>query len=666
MSNQNTVYLTLLIPLSLFFASLGKGQVITVSEQPDSSGPGGDGQFLITSQDIQKLATVVANDPLRSVQAIPGVTSDNDFEARFSLRGADFSRIGVYLDGILLHNPIHSMEGTDLSGSAGFFNASALRAISLNDDIYSERFADSSAAVLDVAMRDGKRDGYHLQLNFGLAQSGVQVTGPVTGKCSWIGAFRKSYIQYLISRELTDPSMAFGLQDEQGRLSCQISRSDIVTLDLIGSNTTLDRTSVRNQLGANDLMLVDQPARVANLGWIFTPQPNLLITSHLAWIADSFQDLDAWKLPLGNGSYREWAGNSNLTWSESQYGTFEAGFDARSRRAGGFSQEYDRAQDFELRNNYAGGDLLTGGYLSQSWTAWGKRLHFTASGRWDHDSVDRVSVLSPQAGITLGVVRRVQLSLGWGQYTQFPDMTQLGSNLGGARLLPMRSTHVTAAMQFRFKPSTILRIEGYERFDRDLLDQPYYDPRMLDGRVLPAAPLPLYDNSLRGTAKGVEVYLARQMGSRVSGWVSYAYGKTWMQESVTGDSFPSDWDQRHTVNAYVSYTIRPSFTVSAKFTYGSGFPVPGYLTMIQDQFYLTDRRNTFRLDSYARLDLRANKSWRREKWTTTLFAEVLNAANRTNLRFGSLDWYSLESGLAVASVDQMFPILPAVGVVIER
>jgi hypothetical protein len=41
------------------------------------------------------------------VQSLPGITSNNDFEARFSLRGADFSRIGLYLDGILLHEPFH-------------------------------------------------------------------------------------------------------------------------------------------------------------------------------------------------------------------------------------------------------------------------------------------------------------------------------------------------------------------------------------------------------------------------------------------------------------------------------------------------------------------------------------------------------------------------------
>jgi TonB-dependent Receptor Plug Domain len=56
------------------------------------------------------------------VRGVPGVTLNDDFESRFSLQGAGFNRIGVYLDGILLHQPVHTVR-TDASGSAIVFNA---------------------------------------------------------------------------------------------------------------------------------------------------------------------------------------------------------------------------------------------------------------------------------------------------------------------------------------------------------------------------------------------------------------------------------------------------------------------------------------------------------------------------------------------------------------
>ncbi|MBV8437402.1 MAG: TonB-dependent receptor [Silvibacterium sp.] len=654
------------LQITLVRDGMRRVDVISVRSTAESTGPGADGQFLLARKDIQNLATVIGDDPLRAVQAVPGVTTNNDFEARFSLRGADFSRIGVYLDGILLHDPIHGLEGTDLQGSAGIFNVSTIRQISLYDDAYPQQFGDSSAAVLDVSMRDGSRDRYHVRMNANIAAAGFEIEGPLNGNCSWIGAFRKTYIQYLLARALTDPSMAFGLEDGQGRATCQISRSNIVSLDLVDSNTDLNRTSIRNQLGANALMLVGQRTQVANLGWTFTPNDRLLVTNHLAWMTDWFDDQNPFESPLGRGSYTEWAGNSNVTWMWNRHDGLEAGFASRARRADGFTETYDQVEDLDLVDRYTGRDVLTGGYVSQSWTAWRGRVHLSASGRWDHDSLNGATAFSPQAGVTFGVTPALQLLLGWGQYAQMPDVTQLGSDLGGARLLPMRSTHVNAGLQYRLGSSTRLRLEVYDRQDRDLLYQPFYDPRLLNGVVFLPPAMPLYENSLRGQARGVEAYLQREMTRRLSGWVSYAYGRTWMHDGVSGDSFPSDWDQRHTANAYVSYAVRPTVNVSARFTYGSGFPVPGFLTMANGQFYLTDQRNTLRLAPYARLDFRVNKMWKREKWTTTLFAEVLNATNRTNVRFGSLDWYSTAKGPAAVSVDQMFPILPSVGVVWER
>ncbi len=66
--------------------------------------------LVLAGNDAKNLGSVLADDPLRAVQSLPGVTSNNDFDARFSLRGADFSRIGLYLDGILLHEPFHTLE----------------------------------------------------------------------------------------------------------------------------------------------------------------------------------------------------------------------------------------------------------------------------------------------------------------------------------------------------------------------------------------------------------------------------------------------------------------------------------------------------------------------------------------------------------------------------
>ena len=67
----------------------------------------------LSGTEAKNLASVLADDPLRAVQSLPGVTSNDDFNAQFSLRGADYHRLGVYLDGVLLHAPFHAVQGSD-------------------------------------------------------------------------------------------------------------------------------------------------------------------------------------------------------------------------------------------------------------------------------------------------------------------------------------------------------------------------------------------------------------------------------------------------------------------------------------------------------------------------------------------------------------------------
>jgi hypothetical protein len=59
----------------------------------------------------KNLAGVISGDPLRAVQAMPGVVSDDDFNSRCSIGGSDYSRAGVHLDDILMHQPFHQVEG---------------------------------------------------------------------------------------------------------------------------------------------------------------------------------------------------------------------------------------------------------------------------------------------------------------------------------------------------------------------------------------------------------------------------------------------------------------------------------------------------------------------------------------------------------------------------
>src|SRR5208282_5357616 len=117
--------------------------------------------------------------------------------------------------------------------------------------------------------------------------------------------------------------------------------------------------------------------------------------------------------------------------------------------------------------------------------------------------------------------------------------------------------------------------------------------------------------------------------NRFTGWVSYSFGRAEDRDGISGARFVSDWDQRHTVNIYAGYRLRPSVNLSARSSWGSGFPIPGFLETVGSSYYLTNVRNSRRLGTYNRTDLRVNKAWTHDKWKLTLYGEVINLTNRT-------------------------------------
>jgi hypothetical protein len=382
---------------------------------------------------------------------------------------------------------------------------------------------------------------------------------------------------------------------------------------------------------------------------------------------EKLDDSNPGGLPLGGGYYGEWVGNAAVTWMWNRRSPLDAGWSVRRIRDGGFLNQYlSGGGQPRVRDRFDGTATRSGGYVEQSWLAWEGRLHFSAGARWDHHSLTGASAVSPEASAAFTVAPSTRVQIGWGQYAQFPELSVLASPLGGRKLLPARANHVLAAVEQRIGTRSRLRADFYNRADRDLAFQPEYDPRLIAGGVFVPPLNPRYANSLRGYSRGFEFFVQRSSANRFTGWMSYAFGRTGMRAGATGQRFPSDWDQRHTVNIYGGYRVSPTVNLSLRCSYGSGFPIPGYFRRSGAIYYLAASRNQARLPAYQRTDFRMNKAWTRDRFKVTLYGEIINITNRSNYIFDSLGGYNGKSGQASVRLDKLFPILPSVGIVVER
>jgi hypothetical protein len=623
----------------------------------------------LAGNDIKNLASVLADDPLRSVQSLPGVTSNNDFDARFSLRGADYSRIGFYADGVLLHEPFHMIQGQSVTGSGTSLDGDMVEAMELTESAFPARFADRSAGVLDVTTRDGSLTGIDFRASASVSNAGLTAEGPFGKKKhrgSWLTVLRKSYLQYILARTFPDTTFIFGLEDAQTRLSYDLTPKSTVTLYFLESFSDLNRPN-NNGLGVNSIATAGYHFTFANLGWRYSPTERLMVVSHAAWMREKFDDHNPNDLPTSAGFYGEWVWNSSATWLWNAASPLEAGWSMRQVRDQGYSDLYQSVVTApQVLDHFNGNALRLGGYLQQSWTGLSGRLHVTAGARWDHHSIDRITAVSPSASVSYGITRSTSVQLAFGQYVQYPEISLLTSPLGSRALLPTRSNQATAALEQRIGRRTRIRAEYYNRADRDLPFQPLADARIVNGKVFSPPFNPPYVNSLRGYARGAEIFVQHSTANRLTGWVSYAFGRTGMREGITHETFPSDYDQRHTVNVYGGYRLRPSMNLSMRWSYGSGFPIPGYLQQTGALYYVAVSRNQLRLSPYSRADFRINKAWTHDKWKLTLYGELINLTNRTNYVFESFNGFTASTKQAYITLDKMFPILPSAGVVFER
>ncbi|MFN7934324.1 MAG: carboxypeptidase-like regulatory domain-containing protein [Bryobacteraceae bacterium] len=619
----------------------------------------------LAGMELRNLASVLADDPLRAVQGLPGVNPNDDFQSQITLRGAAPHRVGVYLDGVLLHTPFHTLQADPTSASLTVISSDLLERAELHASSPPAQFADRTAGAVDLWLREGDRKKFTGRGAASASNASILLEGPLrAGRGAWLISARKSYLQYIINTTSDEPSIAFGFSDVQGRASYDLSRRHMVSLTGITGRSGLDRSGAESAIGINTFFQSGYTFSLVKAGSRWTPG-RLLMQSNAAWIRERFENINRARDPLAGGHYNEWVANADNNWQWNENANLSFGANLRRMRDEGFLDRRSTAPPLVQRiDQYRGTGLRGGMHAVQQWQGFRGKLTLRAGGRFDRHSVNEVSALSPQASVSLYVTPSTQVNANWGTYVQYPELNQSYSRFGRINLLAERAVQTQLSLEQRLGERTRVRVTAYDRADRDLIARPMQDARMLNGRVYTGNVLAPYENSLRGYARGLQFLLQRRSTNGITGWASYTYNATRMREGVTGLRYPADFDQRHLVNLFLSYRLRPTVNLSGRWTYGSGFPVRAFAEGT-NPFFLSTQRNQLRLPEYHRLDVRANKTFVKKGWHIMLFVEVINLYNRDNARFDDVRGIDTRTRLIRLGFEQMFPIVPSAGVAVE-
>ena len=258
-----------------------------------------------------------------------------------------------------------------------------------------------------------------------------------------------------------------------------------------------------------------------------------------------------------------------------------------------------------------------------------------------------------------------------GIYRQEPGFAEV-KGMRGAKLDAYRSYHFDAGVEGTLGTLATWQLSAYNREDRDYPWLPGAEFRVSDGRLVLPSFTSRYQNLLEGHSRGVELAFHRRTPNGLSGWIAYNLTFTDYRNTLTGEEFSGDYDQRHTLNTYGVYRFSDRMSFSVRFRAGSNFPAPGYyesrpLTVSGqtiDRYFLSTERNTVRVPVYTRLDLRANRTFTPRNTRITLFAEVLNIYDRNNVRAAS-PGINGSTQQVFGLFDSMFPIIPSAGLQLE-
>jgi hypothetical protein len=613
---------------------------------------------------MQRVGSVLIDDPFRAVQALPGVASNDDFRSDFSVRGVDFAHLGLSIDGIQTRVLLHTFEETGDSGSMALLNSDILDRVTLSVGAYPQRLGDRSGAWLDATMREGSRAARGFRGAVSGTSASMLAEGPLGAAAngSWLASTRYSYIDWLVRRVVPEFDAVFGFADLQSKVVYDVTPSQHVEVMGIAGRARLDQPE---EVQPNEIADAADDMALGTVAWRSTIGPSVALTQRVAAVGQRFRNENPLAVEIGRGRLRDLSYRSDVFWAPRPSMTFEAGGQAQYMRSSRTLLQYDATPSGDVvarrTDDFDESARVTSGFVHGSLAA--GRFSIAPGARIAHSTmVDRTTV-SPwvQAGVAL--TETFDVRAGVGLYHQFPDFKEVHGSSAGIDLRPERARHIDLAVDHRLDARTRWQVTLFQRREQDVL-RLADEFRLVGGRPAQRPPTAQYENSVDGRAHGVELFVQRDLAQGLSGWASYTWSHTRRHDQTTGERFDADFDQRHTVNVYGHFALSSRASVSAKLLLGSNFPMPGYWQERGPLLFVGERRNEVRLPGYARLDIRANHVFNYTRRRLTLFVEVMNVLGRSNVRWITPSVAS-RTGQAFDYLQELFPRLPSAGLLIE-
>lgn len=571
-------------------------------------------------------------DALRVVELMPGVARPPGALGVVIIRGAAPADSAVKMEGVEVPFLYH------FGGLTSVVQGRLLDRIDLYPGNFSARYGRKLGGVVDVALRDPKRDGWHGMVDVNVIDASAMAEGPLSQNVSVVMAVRRSYIDAFFGAlaNSTDLQVTAApvYYDYQGMLSWHPTTGDRLRLFVFGSTDSM-RLVLKKSM-END------PALRGSLA-----QETALHRLQAEWrhrFSDSFeQDITLATGPVDfsqnigqnlNLDVDTWEFHLRAEWrlALGRYLGLIVGTDSNSTQ-GTVHYQGPRLPSFE-GDPSAMGQLSFRENIALNFDGWAHRpgafaeLAFTPTPAWRivaglradyYGEIDKGSI-DPRLVVRYELHPGTVVKGGAGLFSQPPDIAQSMRVLGNPELGIAHAQHYSLGIEQELG-FVHTSVEGfYKRLHNLVVSSTRSDVSLEDGG--------------EGRIVGAELALSTQVGRHGFAFLSYTFSRS--ERNDHGEYWRRfDWDQPHILTASGTYRVGGGVELGGTFRYVSGNPYTPVVGATYDgnvDLYRPSygRVNTARNDAFTQLDLRIEKTWSRAWGKLALYLDVQNVTNRRN------------------------------------
>ncbi len=613
-----------------------------------------------------------APDIAQYLSVIPGIIFTGDQGGRLYIRGGAPVQNKILLDGMTIYNAFHSI------GFYSVFETAAINNVEVLTGGFDARYGGRISAVVDISMRSGNRKRFSGLVSASPFQAKALLEGPIIPlsednktSLSYLITAKKSLLPYT-SRSLYD----YAARDKENGLPFDYTDiyGKVSLLSSLGTNWELFGFNFSDMVNYVDLASLKWNSWGAGTNFkVIPPSSNVIVNGGVS-ISEYAINLDKFDGKPRNNKILNYALHLDLTNvygdNKLEYGIRMEGFNTEFDFVNNLNHHYDDDQNTIELSAYAKYKFILGDLI------------LDPSVRFQYYATFGEPSFEPRLGLKYNITDKFRLKAATGYYTQNLISTvneneivnlfygflsgpeaALYSPVTGQKLNTQlqRAIHYVAGVEYDPSHRLQLNLEAYYKDFLNLININNNKRDLNDPDYI----------SVVGEAYGAE-FSAKYSSGPWYLWLAYSYG--FVNRKDGEQVYPTVFDRRHNLNVLGNFSFGKddSWTVSARWNFGTGFPFtktkgfytfysfldgdfPDYKTNNPKEIGIIYDTKRFggRLPSYHRLDISIKKRIELSENTgLELTASVTNVYDRKNIFYFNRIEYE--------RINQL-PILPSIG-----